>query len=153
MPKKLLASILVVVALGFGVGAAVLSFTSGAAAQSGPAPTAEVDGRVVTVTWDAVVGSGGYRVGWADYQALLDAQRTGIPWTERFAYTDLRSSVTEHVLPGMNFSTQYAVVVGSRGSAGMEWLPWIFATTADPPCVCGAGGPPLPPSPPLGSAP
>ena len=131
---------------------------SPAASAQAPAPgsIAISDGVAageVIVSWNPVNGAQGYRIGWANYRAVQQAASDGVPWTERFAYTDVRNSVDRHTVPDLAGGAQYAFIVGARHSATRHsWTDWQFHTIPDTP-ACPAGGTEHPPGPPSAAAP
>ena len=137
--------------------AAGLRQSPAASAQSSPPGNIAVrDGAAageVIVSWNAVGGAQGYRIGWANYRAVQQALADGIPWTERFAYTDVRNSVASHNVPDLPGGEQYAFIVGTRHSAARySWADWQFHTIPDMP-ACPVGGTEHPPAPPSAAAP
>ena len=128
-----------------------------AASAQAPAPGEAVVGTgsgtgEAVVSWGRVDGAGGYRIGWAGYRAVRAAMAEGIPWTERFAYTDVRSSVSRHTVANLMGGEQYAFVVGARRASGAyAWSEWRFLAMPLAP-VCPADGGQHPPGPPAATA-
>ena len=122
------------------------------AAAQGPAPGGVVIGggsRVgdAVVRWEPAAGAQGYRIGWAGYRAVQSAMGEGIPWTERFAYTDVRSSVRSHTVANLMGGERYAFIVGARQASGAyRWSEWQFHTMPAVP-VCPDDGGQHPPGP------
>ena len=132
-----------------------LSLAGTASAQTSATVSFSLDNSAntgeVIVNWDSVSGAQGYRVGWAHYPSVQQATAAGIPWTERFAYTDVRSSVASHAVPNLIGGEQYAFIIGVKHSAtAYSWSEWRFHTIPMVE-VCPAGNSGHPPAPP-GSA-
>ena len=124
----------------FAAAATGMPDTRTASAQSTPPGNVTVrnssNAGEAVVTWEQASGAQGYRIGWVNYQAVLQAVEDGIPWTERFAYTDVRSSVDSHAIPNLMGGEQYAFIVGTRlGAAAHNWSDWQFYTMPAAP-VC-----------------
>ena len=92
----------------------------------------------VAVSWDAVAGATGYRVGWLavpDYLANRDNNR----WQQRFAYSDINpaSSFTiTRLTPGV----AYYFILGSKQGDDITWSQWAaLALNADSVACPGAG--------------
>ena len=110
-----------------------LSLAGTASAQTSAIVSFSLDNSAntgeVIVNWDSVSGAQGYRVGWAHYPSVQQATAAGIPWTERFAYTDVRSSVASHAVPNLIGGEQYAFIIGVKHSAtAYSWSEWRFHT-------------------------
>ena len=99
----------------FAAAATGMPDTRTASAQSTPPGNVTVrnssNAGEAVVTWEQASGAQGYRIGWVNYQAVLQAVEDGIPWTERFAYTDVRSSVDSHAIPNLMGGEQYAFLL------------------------------------------
>ena len=126
------------------------SFNDTATAQDlNPAPTVALADAAATVTWEAQPDASNFRIGWTTMPAVRAANATGIPWTERFAYTDVRAAVTSHHISPLAPAMQHAFVVGTRSSTGVyTWSEWNIVTTPPSGCDCtnqSSGNPPLPP--------
>ena len=108
----------------------------------------------VIISWNPVAGAQGYRIGWANLRAVRQATADGIPWTERFTYADVRTSVARHTAPNLAGGEQYAFIVATRSSENrLNWSDWQFHATPNAP-DCPPGGaeqpteqPPAQPSP------
>ncbi len=145
-PVLVILVVIVVIIAGLEVRDAAHAQAAGASVQS--IRDTGNSGEVV-VSWNSVPGALEYRVGWANYRAVEQAIAVGIPWTERFAFTDVRSSLSSHTVPNLMGGDQYAFIVGTRrGDTEHDWSEWVFHTTAMSP-VCpstGAGATPTPPT-------
>ena len=131
-------SLIAVLAIaGVAVGAA-----SAQTSLSAPANIRAVDGAnagEVIISWNAVSGASQYRVGWINYADFLEAQAAGTPWLERFAFTDVRASLTSYTIPRLAPGERHAFIVATIPATGAPVWPqqWAFLTTAAHP---GAGG-------------
>ena len=129
------------------------SFNGAATADNlNPSPNVTFTGDAATVSWEAQPDAARYRIGWTTMPQVRSANAEGIPWTERFAYTDVRAAVTSHQISPLAPAIQHAFVVGTRGSTGAyTWSEWNILTTPSSSCDCtdgNSGNPPLPPPPP-----
>ena len=111
-------------------------------ALSAPANIRAVDGAnagAVIISWNAVSGASQYRVGWINYADFRQAQAAGTPWLERFAFTDVRASLTSYTIPRLAPGQRHAFIVATVDAAGAPVWPqqWTFLVTAAHP---GAGG-------------
>ena len=84
----------------------------------------------VDVSWDAVPGATGYRVGWLavpDFEANCDGNR----WRERFAYSDISpasSFTATRLTPGI----AYYFILGQKQGDDITWSQWAaLALNAD----------------------
>ena len=119
-----------------------ISAASAQTALSAPANIRAVDGAnagEVIISWNAVSGASQYRVGWINYADFLEAQAAGAPWLERFAFTNIRASLTSYTIPRLAPGEQYAFIVAAIDAAGAPVWPqqWTLLVTAAHP---GAGG-------------
>ena len=114
-----------------------------------PSPNVSFTGDAATVSWEAQLDAARYRIGWTTMPQVRTAIAEGIPWTERFAYTDVRAAVTSHRVSPLAPAIQHAFVVGTRSSTGTyTWSEWNILTTPSSSCDCtngSSGNPPLPP--------
>ena len=117
-----------------------------------PSPNVSFNGDAATVSWEAQPDAARYRIGWTTMPQVRTANAEGIPWTERFAYTDVRAEVTSHQVSPLTPAIQHAFVVGTRSSTGAyTWSEWNILTTPSTSCDCtnsSSRNPPLPPPPP-----
>ena len=85
----------------------------------------------VVVSWDAVAGTTGYRVGWLavpDYQANIDTDR----WRERFAYSDINPSSSSYTVPRLTPGIAYYFILGLKNGDNIAWSQWAsLALSAD----------------------
>ena len=132
----------------------VVAYTQPATAlTNNPAPTVTFDENAATISWAPQIGAQSYRVGWTTYPAIDKANDDDVPWTERFAYTNVRASVYTHKVQPLDHSTKHAFVVGTRSSDGSyTWSEWTTVTSPAPLCKCiapgtGSGLKPPPPPP------
>ena len=109
--------------------ATVLSDTSHAQNSATP-PEVNLSPNGVTLTWEPTPGAQAYRVGWANYDEVSFAVDHEIPWTERFAFTDLRPAVQQHTITYLKPNSTHVFIVGSRDQTGsISWGPWAVAHT------------------------
>ena len=84
----------------------------------------------VVVSWDAVAGTTGYRVGWLavpDYQANIDNDR----WRERFAYSDVNPS-SSYTVTRLTPGIAYYFILGRKNGDNIAWSQWAsLALSAD----------------------
>ena len=133
------------------------SFNSTATADNlNPSPNVTFTGDTATVSWEAQPAAASYRIGWTTMPEVRTAIAAEIPWTERFAYTDVRASITSHSISPMAPAIQHAFVVGTKGSNGAYiWSEWNILSTPTNNCDCSNYGnrPLVPPPPPPTAAP
>ena len=85
----------------------------------------------VVVSWDAVAGTTGYRVGWLavpDFEANIDNDR----WRERFAYSNINPS-SSYTVSRLTPGIAYYFILGRKQGDEISWSQWAsLALNADP---------------------
>ena len=89
------------------------------------------------LTWNAARGASQYRVGWINMNDFRRTQQTGEPWLERFAFTNIRASLTAYTIGRLTPGEEYAFIVASVPAAGNPVWPqqWAYLTTAAAPAT------------------
>ena len=84
----------------------------------------------VVVSWDAVAGTTGYRVGWLavpDFEANIDNDR----WRERFAYSNINPS-SSYTVSRLTPGIAYYFILGWKQGDEISWSQWAsLALSAD----------------------
>ena len=148
---KTTAVVLLLVAVLAVAGAGVASAQT---ALSAPVNIRAVDGAntgEARLTWNAARGASQYRVGWINMNDFRRTQQTGEPWLERFAFVNIRASLTAYTIGRLTPGEEYAFIVASVPAAGNPVWPqqWAYLTTAAAPTtsVCPPGTPSPAPTP------
>ena len=119
-----------------------------------PSGIAAADGAATgeaRLTWNSAAGASQYRVGWINMNDFARAQGEGEPWLERFAFVNIRSSLTAYTIRRLTPGEEYAFIVASVPAAGNPVWPqdWVYLKMAAAPQwpVCPTGTPTTTPGP------
>ena len=147
----LLAAILAIAGAGAGMGTGVATAQTALSAPAGITAAAGPNAGEVILSWHAADGASQYRVGWINMNDFRRTQQTGEPWLERFAFTNIRASLTSYTIGRLTPGEEYAFIVASVSATGALIWPqqWTYLTTAAGPAtpVCPTETPTPTPTP------